>query len=126
MNERPQNKHLKPFKPGQSGNPSGKPRGLLTRSQVEALISKFSSLTRDQMQVVIQNPKSTMIEIMVASIMAKASKDGDYSRLQFLLERSIGKVKEQLEMLMPKPVVINRRDGTQLILGAEKSESENE
>jgi hypothetical protein len=39
-----------------------------------------------------------MLEVMVASIMARAAKDGDYSRLEFLLARSIGKVKDISEV----------------------------
>ncbi len=34
--ERPQNKHLKPWKPGQSGNPKGTPKRSLTRLLREA------------------------------------------------------------------------------------------
>lgn len=94
MNERPQNKHLKNFVKGQSGNPSGRPKGLLTRAKVEATLGRFSSLTRAQLQEVVQDPASTMLEIMVASVMARAAKDGDASRLAFLLDRSIGKIKD--------------------------------
>jgi hypothetical protein len=45
----------------------------------------------------MKSPKSTMIEIMIASVMSKAAKDGDYARLDFLLTRSVGKVKEEIE-----------------------------
>ena len=120
----PQN--LKPFKPGQSGNPSGKPKGLLTTTEVSGLLSKFCRLSRDELTAVIQNNKSSMIEITVASILAKAAKDGDYSRLEFLLARSIGKVKEQLEVSTPKPYVIERLDGTQVLLGSQTEGEANE
>lgn len=82
------------FKPGQSGNPSGKPKGLLSTDEIASLMAKFCRLTRDELQGIVQDPKSSMIEITVASILAKAAKDGDYSRLEFLLTRSIGKVKD--------------------------------
>ena len=92
MSERPQNKHLRPFKPGQSGNPGGKPKQLLTKEKVKGILGKFADMTRQQLQDIIQNPKSSMLEIMVASIMAKAAKDGDFSRMNFILDRSIGRV----------------------------------
>ena len=82
------------FKPGQSGNPSGKRNGGLTVDEVSDLMARFCRLSRDALQAVVQDPKSTMIEITVASILARAAKDGDYSRLEFLLSRSIGKVKD--------------------------------
>ena len=97
MSERPQNKHLKPFKPGQSGNPSGKPKQLLTKDKVSSILGKFATMTREQLQAVVTDSKSTMIEIMIASVMVKAAKDGDYARLDFLLTRSVGKVKEEIE-----------------------------
>lgn len=80
------------WKPGQSGNKSGKPKQLLTKDKVKGVLGKFSDMTRDQIQDVITNPKSTMLEIMVASIIVKAAKDGDFSRLNFILDRSIGRV----------------------------------
>lgn len=95
--DRPQNKNLKPFKPGQSGNPSGRRKGLLSQSEVQDLMSRFCRMTKEQLQGVVQNPASTMIEIMVAAVMVRAAKDGDYSRFEFLLARSIGKVKDQKE-----------------------------
>ena len=98
VSERPQNKHLKPFPKGVSGNPSGKPKGLLRREDVEAMMGRFAVMTREQLQLVVQNQKSTMLEIMIASVMAKAAKDGDYARLQFLLDRSIGRVKDISEV----------------------------
>lgn len=88
---RPQNKNLKPYTKGQSGNPSGKPKQLLTKDKVKGILGKFADMTRDELQNIVQDPKSTMLEIMVASIMVKAAKDGDFSRLNFILDRSIGR-----------------------------------
>jgi hypothetical protein len=89
---RPQNKHLKPFQKGQSGNPSGRPKALLTRTDVERVFQLFSGKNREQLQEVINDQKATMLEIMIASVMVKAAKDGDAARLQFLLDRAVGKV----------------------------------
>ncbi len=98
MSERPQNKHLKHFPKGESGNTNGKPKQLLTKDKVSAILGRFATMTRDQLQDVATDPKSSMIEIMIASIMVKAVKEGDYARLDFLLTRSIGKVKDELEL----------------------------
>lgn len=94
--------NLKPYKPGQSGNPSGKPAGLLTKDQVSSVMGKFSHSTREQLQAVITNPKSTMLEIMVASVMARAAKDGDPNRMEFLLQRTIGKVQDLSQIELKK------------------------
>lgn len=97
-------KHTR-FKPGVSGNPSGKPKGLLTVDQVSAMMGRFCHLTRDELHKVVSDPKSTMLEVTVASILAKAAKDGDYSRLEFLLQRSVGKVKDVSETTIKNDLV---------------------
>ena len=48
--------------------------------------------TRTELQEVIDNPKSTMLEITVASVLVKAAQQGDASRLEQVLERAVGKV----------------------------------
>lgn len=68
-------------------------------------MGKFHDMTREDLQAVVTNPKSTMLEIMVASIMAKAAKEGDASRFGFLLDRQIGRVPTEtnvtIEQAMP-------------------------
>lgn len=84
------------FKKGQSGNPGGKPKQLLTKDTVYKHLSKFAHMSRVELQEkVINNPSATMLEIMIASVMVRAAKDGDYARLSFLLDRSVGKVKDE-------------------------------
>lgn len=86
------------IKKGQVLNPGGRPKGLLTADTIKALMGRFCHLTKNQLADIIQGPDSTMLEIMVAAVMAKAAKDGDYSRLSFLLDRTVGKVKDISEV----------------------------
>lgn len=86
----------KSWKPGQSGNESGRPKGLLTSDQIKAILRDLLKLNRQELQDVISDPKTNMIKLTIASVIAKAAKDGDYSRLEFLLNRGIGKVKDEL------------------------------
>ncbi len=119
MTKKDPRKNLRPpFPPGVSGNPSGKPKGLLTNDKVLSVIGKFADMSRAQLQEVIANPKTTMLEVTVASILAQAAKNGDYSRLEFLLSRTIGKVKDQIEISSVKPYLIARPDGSVLELGS--------
>ncbi len=124
VTERPQNKNLKPFVKGQSGNIAGKPRHLLTTAKISSIVGKFCEMTREQLQKIVQNPKSTMLEITVAGILARAAKDGDYSRLEFLFARSVGKVKESLEVSTARPYIVHRPDGSALELGMTRGEAE--
>ena len=114
------------FKKGKSGNPSGKPKGLLTVDQVKALFGKMSSCTKQELINIMQNPKSTMLEITTASILAKAAKDGDYSRLNFLLDRTVGRVVEEKNVTL-RPVTYTtsiQGDGSlvQQVIDAEDSD----
>lgn len=99
------------FKPGQSGNPKGRPVlppevkaiQALSPEYVKKIISKFSHMSKEEMRDFLQkgpdDPNGpNMMEIMIGSIVAKAAQDGDYTRLNFLLDRSIGRVKETIDV----------------------------
>lgn len=89
-----------PWRPGQSGNPSGKPklpeelRGIhsLTQLEVNKLVSKYARMTKEEILVVIKDSNTPMLELCIARIYTRASKFGDYSRLAFLMDRALGKI----------------------------------
>lgn len=105
------------FAPGQSGNPNGRPRlppelkaiQALSPSYIKMIIAKFSRMTKGEMGSFLMQPPEqggpNMMEIMIGSIIAKAAQDGDYNRLNFLLDRAIGKVKEQVDLNVAQKVV---------------------
>ena len=97
MAERPGNKNLKHFKPGQSGNPSGRRKGNITKNEVEDLVSRCFTMTKAELKEIIESPKSRIIDIHVASIIAQGIKKGDLYSLNGLLDRTIGKVKDVVE-----------------------------
>lgn len=94
------------FIKGQSGNPKGRPKmdpellavSKMTHSYITQVINKYSAMTRAQIQAKIKDEDTPMIECTVASIYVKALQTGDYMKLNFLLDRAIGKVTEQLEI----------------------------
>ncbi len=90
---------LEPYQwqPGQSGNPGGKPHNLLSVPGVHKLFSRIAAMTRSELQALIVDPKSNMMELSIAAIFAKAAKDGDYTRVEFILQRTIGRVKDTQE-----------------------------
>lgn len=116
----------KPFKKGnQAGKGKGRPSmpkdlkevKSLTKSHVEKVMNKFADMTKAEIEAVIRDPNTTMLEHMVGSIAIKAVKDGDQQRLNFLLDRTIGKVKEVKEIVLPEPTYIQRTSGEVLELG---------
>lgn len=114
--------NLKPWKPGQSGNPSGRPKGILDRDEVKAQLGKFWSMSATEVEAIAQDPKATAGQRMLASIVLKGIKTGDFSGADWLLNRTIGKVKEEVEISTPKPFVWRKRDGETVLLGSAKQE----
>lgn len=114
------------FKPGQSGNPGGKPKvpddilkaRKLNQIELERVVNKYLWLQRDEVQAAIKDPATPMMELMVASIVAQAAQKGDQVRLEFILARLIGRVKDTLEVVTPTPFIIRRGDGTQVVCGS--------
>mgnify|MGYP007040061335 CR=1 FL=1 len=121
-----QTKGIEPFqwKPGQSGNKAGKPKNLLTKDRVKHLISKFSQLTEAELKEIAADPKSKWESKCLAHQMLAAQ--GDIAALNFVLDRSIGKVKDVTEITLPKPTVVEKLDGTTMILAAEMPALEGE
>jgi hypothetical protein len=91
------------FKPGQSGNPKGgnslpaeiKALKKLSPGYIKGIISKIALMPREQLMLYLQNPDIPQIELTVASILVKATTEGDHAKLSFLLDRSVGRVVEQ-------------------------------
>lgn len=71
---------------------------LITREFIGRVISNYSLSTMAEVTKASNNPKATMIERIVCKIILKAHKNEDIFRLEFLLQRSIGKVTDKLEI----------------------------
>jgi hypothetical protein len=95
--------NLKPWQPGQSGNPGGMSKNLLTKDKVKSTFSRMAlkPMTEIEEIVKLKNDKDRgrpALEVMVAAIIGKAVQQGDHMRLQFLLDRTIGKVKDEIDI----------------------------
>ncbi len=114
------------FKPGQSGNPSGLPKvpkelvsfAPFTADTLKRSVTKTMDKTMEEIEGIAKDKQTKGLEAMIASVIVQAVNKGDYAGLDFLMNRTIGKVKEQLEVQMPVPTVIKRLNGEEIILGA--------
>lgn len=90
--------HLKPhqFKPGQSGNPAGKPKGYhdFDSALLKRIFGRIASLTETELDKVLKDPLVTVMEKVVAKSIQKAILDGDATRISYLLDRYLPKPKE--------------------------------
>lgn len=86
------------FQPGKSGNPNGRSKSLLHRDEIENILGRLARMSRAQLKEYEDNPNTPMIEVTIAAVIRQAAASGDASRLQFLLDRTIGKVVDKAEV----------------------------
>ena len=134
-NKKVRHQNLDPykFKPGQSGNPSGRPKlpedlkkaRRLNQIEVGRLMNRFSDMSIGELRKLMENPSVSTLDLMIGKIVIEAIKHGDQSRLNFILDRMIGKVTEKVEHKLPKPTVIKLfGEDAVMVLGNQKEEEE--
>ena len=94
--------HLIPYKPGQSGNPNGRPRKYVSLlkeqgyklAEVNDCIQVMMSMTLDELKTVWDNPQATVLEKTIASAIKRSIEKGSLYSMETLLTRVYGKPKE--------------------------------
>ena len=90
-----------PWKPGQSGNPNGRPalpaelRAERKRNMAALirLVAQYFSLTDEEAERRIAGPEATQLEGVIQGLI-KRGKEGDANAAKYLLELMVGKVPE--------------------------------
>lgn len=105
------------WKKGQSGNPAGKPpdppelKALknLTKKELVDVANIIIKGNTDELLGLKDDPDASVLQVMIASIAVRVIKKGDMAALDILLNRLIGKVKDEVEhsgsMNLPQVVV---------------------
>jgi hypothetical protein len=83
------------FKPGESGNVSGRPAipedikeaRKLNKIEMERVLNHFISMTGQELKAYMGRPETTALELMVGKVVAIAIQKGDEKRLGFILDR---------------------------------------
>lgn len=93
--------NLKPWKKGESGNPNGRPPDALnaamkklTKLELEEIANLIIKGTLADLETLMKNKQTTVIKAMIAGVAVKTIKNGDHGALNALLDRLLGKVKE--------------------------------
>ena len=92
------------FKPGQSGNPNGRPEDappevrLYARKEVQEVFTRIMKLKGEEVLKISSDAQSTILEAAVASVLLRARAKGDHRGLDVLLDRVIGKVPQKNEL----------------------------
>lgn len=82
---------------GQSGNLSGRPKGILTVDNVKIAMTTLQALTVPKLKEKMDDAATSTLERMIGAVILKTIEIGDSSRLEFLLARTIGRVTEVVE-----------------------------
>lgn len=103
-------KNLKPFKPGQSGNPKGKPKGLLdfkTRLKMaidvlavkfaEDYNKKYAKQIKDGLKVEMKSKDVDILGDVFMQYVNKA-RNGDLKAMDSIFDRTYGKAKQPVEL----------------------------
>ncbi len=100
------NNHRYRFKKGVSGNPKGRPpitaefRALreLTLESYRGVIEKVLSGNPRALEIMIADPATPAIQVGIAQAVVNAIKEGDYSVIERIAERIIGKIPDELNV----------------------------
>jgi len=124
-NAKPPKEHQ--FKKGQVANPNGRgkmPEELQKANKLSAkkfieYVNRYVNMNRSEIKEDLERKEATMLELLVGGMISKAVSTQDPVRANFILDRTIGKVidKMEIEIVVPKPTIIQRIDGSQVELG---------
>lgn len=126
------NKNLKPFPKGVSGNPEGRPKltpeqrklQKMSKQIVSRLLVDLGHATEGELLAMIKDPNVPRLEkVFIHCLMH----EDPIRSATFILDRVIGKVKDEVEISTPKPTVIKLSESEQLVMGSElRAEDEDE
>jgi len=110
--------------PANRGRPPSLPIDLkmandLTKTKLRGILNKYLWMAHDEINLIIETKSAPMIELVVAQIIVKAAVQGDSFRLNFILERMVGKVKEEIDLNTYHSKLQNMSDSEVIDLGAQ-------
>lgn len=93
----------KNFKPGQGGRKPGAvsiPKEIrsLNRKEAEEKFSKYLAMDQKELEKCVKDKSLPSMDAMIVKVISEAIKKGDYTRFSFILDRTIGKVTEKLDL----------------------------
>jgi hypothetical protein len=105
---------LKVLQKGETANPNGRPRKYITQlkdqgyklSEVNDTIQTIMSMDLDELKLIWENPKATILEKTVANALMTSLKKGSLYSIDTLLTRVYGKPKETSDVTMDQRIEV--------------------
>lgn len=113
--------HNKPGPGRPPAPPEVKKAANLSMTEARAKLSEYLALSLPELELVLKDRTKPAMDLWVARIVLIGIKNGDQVRLNFMFDRLIGRVKEQVEHTGVRPLIIEYSDGKQVYLGAEQT-----
>lgn len=94
------------FKPGGVGNPNGRPQvpadireaRKISQFEFERIVNKYLFMDDSEFEADLARPNATKFERLVGGIIDKAIKKKDERKAEWILARTLGKMRERLEV----------------------------
>lgn len=94
---------MPPWKKGQSGNPSGRPKlpkdlqkiPEITPAEFRRVLSKYFRMTPEQVLKLMESPENLSCHHLAVINCVMKAVGGDMERLRFITERLVGKPKDE-------------------------------
>ena len=120
------------FKPGESGNPNGRPRKYVSLlkeqgyklSEINDSLMALLSMDLNELKEVFENPKATVLEKAVAGAIRKSIEKGSLYNIETIITRAMGKPKEQTEHSGGQTIKVIYERNTNPITGAASESAE--
>lgn len=111
------------FEKGNPGGP-GRPKtpedirkaAKMGKTEFQGIFHRFSLMSYDEFLTFFKAGQMTVMERIIAGVMAKAIK-GDDRSAALIWDRMMGRVTDKVEIKLPQPMVIERPSGAQVVLG---------
>lgn len=118
------------FEKGNPGGPGTPPlpeeirkMATLTKKEALAILGEYLQKPYHQLEAILEDKSRRAFDHVTAAIITKAV-EGDSRYLREMLDRLYGKVTDKIELSLPKPTIIVRPSGEQVLLGAEERKDE--
>ncbi len=116
------------FAPGNPGGPGRPPlppalkeAKRLTKTSLEEIVNKYLWLSLEDLEKSKDDKTLVTVEAGMCAIIHKGRTTGEWSGFEWIAQRLIGKVKDQIDIRQVTPFVIKHTTGQQTVLGAKVS-----